>query len=105
MHEGSADQVAGCPVHLLNAALTDASGGKLFQFPECDTGRFLVGLDDAPVVHGDGQDGHRFWRGANEVEVNAPLPKLLRCQLFSSLRVLVITEPEERITSDDFTRF
>jgi hypothetical protein len=62
VNERGADEVAGCPVHLLNATFTNACGSELFQFPECDAGRFVVGLDDAAVVHGDGQDGHRFGR-------------------------------------------
>src|SRR5437660_5788306 len=103
MHERGADQVAGDAVPVLDAALADASAGKLLQFPERDAGGFLVRLDDAAVVHGDGENRNRFWRRANEVEVNPPRPNLLRCQLLSRVLVLVIAQAQERFSRDDLT--
>src|SRR5439155_26423911 len=61
----------------------------------------LVRLDDAPVVHRDGKNRNRFWRRANEVEVNPPRPELLRRELLSRVRVLVIAQAQERFPSDD----
>src|SRR5438309_138174 len=104
MYERGADQVAGDAVPVLDTAFADASAGKLLQFPERDAGGFFVRLDDAPVVHGDGENRNRFWRRANEVEVNPPSPNLLRRQLLSRVRVLVITQAQERFTSDDLAR-
>src|SRR5437660_4461509 len=101
MHERGADQVAGDTVPILDTALADASAGKLFQFPERNAGGFLVCFDDAAVVHGDGENRNRFWRRANEVEVNAPRPNLLRRQLLSRVRVLIIAQAQERFTRDD----
>ena len=49
----------------------DASGGELFQFPECNRGRFPVRLEDAPVIHRDGEDRHGIGRGALEIENDA----------------------------------
>src|SRR2546429_5073955 len=101
MHERGTDEVAGDAVPVLDAALADASAGKLLQFPERDAGGFLVRLDDAPVVHRDGKNRNRFWRRANEVEVNPPRPELLRRELLSRVRVLVIAQAQERFPSDD----
>src|SRR5438309_6951439 len=104
MYERGADQVARDAVPVLDASFADASTGKLFQFPERDAGGFLVCFDDAAVVHGDGENRNRFWRRANEVEVNAPRPNLLRRQLLSRVRVLVIAQAQERFPSDDLAR-
>src|SRR5207302_5277728 len=101
MQKGGADEVARDAVPVLNASFADASAGKLFQFPERDAGGFLVRLDDAAVVHGDGQNRNGLGRRANEVEVNTPRPKLLRRQLFSGVGMLVIAQAQERFTSDD----
>src|SRR5438445_5745987 len=104
MYERGADQVAGDAVPVLDTAFADASAGKLFQFPERDAGGFLVRFDDAAVVHGDGENRNRFWRRANEVEVNPPRPNLLRCQLLFRVRVLVVAQTQERFPSDDLAR-
>jgi len=44
VHESSANQVAGEPVFILDAALANPSGGEPFQFPERERGGFLVSL-------------------------------------------------------------
>src|SRR6266567_5020888 len=42
--------------------------GELFQFPQRNRGRLPVRLNDAAVVHRDGEDRHGLGRGALEVE-------------------------------------
>ncbi len=71
MQEGSADQVAGGAVAVLDAALSDASPGELFQFPECEGGRFPVSLNNPSVIHRDGEDGDGLGRRALKVEEDA----------------------------------
>jgi hypothetical protein len=68
MHEGRADQVAG------DAILSSMPPLRMRVAANCSSSRsamrggFLVGLDDAPVIHRDGQNRNDFGRRALEVE-------------------------------------
>ena len=104
MQESRADQIAGNPVLSSNAPLANPCGGELFQFPERDSRRFLVRLNDTPVIHRDGQNRNGLGRRTHEVEINPAFPEMLRCQLFARLWMLVIAEVQERFTGHDTTR-
>jgi hypothetical protein len=71
MRERSTDEVAGDAILRLNAALTDACGGELLQFPKRQCGGFLMRLKDAPVIHRNGKNGHGLGWSAPKVEEDA----------------------------------
>ena len=102
VQERRADQVAGDAIPVLNATLADARSGELFQFPERHCGGFSVRLQDAPVIHRDGKNGHRFGRSTLEVEEDAPIPTVFRCEVFPGHWVHVVTQLEEHIPRDGF---
>ena len=60
-------------VLVLNAALANAGGGKLFQFTERQGGGFLMRLDDALVIHRHREDRNAFRWGTLKVEENPPV--------------------------------
>src|SRR5205807_2406225 len=68
VQEGGADQVGRDAIPILDTAFANAGCGELFQFPERNRGRFPVRLQDAAVIHRDGENGHGFGRGTLEVE-------------------------------------
>ena len=104
VHESRADQVAGDAILVLDATLANPSGGELFQFPERERGGFLVSLDDALVVHGDGQNRNRFGRSALEVEKNPPVFYGGLRQLLAGVRVQVVAQFKKSIARDHFAR-
>ena len=104
VQESRADQIASNPVTFLDAPLPNPCGGELFQFPERDSRRFLVRLDDAPVIHRDGQNRNGLGRRTHEVEINPAFPEMLRRQLFTRFWMLVIAQFQERFTGNDTTR-
>ena len=84
-------------------AFTNASAGELFEFPERQLRGLPVCLEDALVIHRDGENGDRLGRRALEVEEDTALFSRHLSQPLACLRVQVIAEPQERFPSDDFT--
>ncbi len=62
VQESRADQVASDPVAFLDAPFPNPCGGELLQFPERDFRRFLVGFNDAPVIHRYRKNRNRLGR-------------------------------------------
>ena len=104
VQERRANQIAGGAILILDARLADARGGKLLQLAQRHGGRFLMGLDDTPVIHRDRENRHRLGRRTDEIEVEPTAAELLRSELFASHRVQVIAEPQERFSGDGLTR-
>ena len=95
-------KLPGDAILVLNAAFADACSGELLQLAERERGGFLVGLQDTPVIHRDGENGHRFGRSTLEVEEDAPLPGLLRRQLLPGHWLHVVAQSHERLPCDGF---
>ena len=83
--------------------------GELFQFPQRNRGRLPVRLNDAAVVHRDGEDRHGLGRGALEVEKDtgggASTHHSPRSQSLTGHRMEVVAQPQERFPCDDLTLF
>ena len=61
-----------------------------------------MGLEDAPVIHCDGENGHGLGWRTLEVEEDAPIPTVFRCEVFPGHWVHVVTELEEGIARHGF---
>jgi autotransporter-associated beta strand protein len=57
-------------------------------------------LEDTPVIHRDGQQGHRLGWRTLEIEEDAPIPTMLGCEVFPGHGVHVVTEPQEPLPVD-----
>ena len=92
VQEGGADQVGRDAILILDAAFANPSPGELFQFPERNGGRFPVRLQDAPIIHRDGENGHGFGRSTLEVEEYPPVFGRYLRQLFARGRMQVVAQ-------------